>query len=218
MNAERPRPNESAPVPVSVGVAGFEPTTSSSRTKRATGLRYTPMRCKFRDFLFVGKSYFQLINFVENTLQPMLNLLKYIEKFLVWGILLVVSLILLLAFVDIVYEIWQKIWAPPVMIINAEGLMDLFSIFLVLLIGLELLETVKAYLKDDLFHVEFIILVAIIAISRKVIVWDFDKYSTTELLSLSAMIVALGVTYFLIKKSDFQIKLPWSKKGKSKKD
>ena len=26
-----------------VGVAGFEPTTSSSRTKRATGLRYTPM-------------------------------------------------------------------------------------------------------------------------------------------------------------------------------
>jgi hypothetical protein len=25
-----------------VGVAGFEPTTSSSRTKRATGLRYTP--------------------------------------------------------------------------------------------------------------------------------------------------------------------------------
>ncbi len=26
----------------SVGVAGFEPTTSSSRTTRATGLRYTP--------------------------------------------------------------------------------------------------------------------------------------------------------------------------------
>jgi hypothetical protein len=26
-----------------VGVAGFEPTTSSSRTKRATGLRYTPI-------------------------------------------------------------------------------------------------------------------------------------------------------------------------------
>ena len=25
-----------------VGVAGFEPTTSSSRTTRATGLRYTP--------------------------------------------------------------------------------------------------------------------------------------------------------------------------------
>jgi len=146
------------------------------------------------------------------------KLLKYVEKFLVWGILMVVSLLLILAFIDIVYEIAQKILAPPVMIINADGLMDLFSIFLVLLIGLELLETVKAYLKEDLFHVEFIILVAIIAISRKVIVWDFDKYSTTELLSLSAMIIALGITYFLIKKSEFKIKLPWGKKDAEPKD
>jgi hypothetical protein len=30
-------------VKLRVGVAGFEPTTSSSRTKRATKLRYTPM-------------------------------------------------------------------------------------------------------------------------------------------------------------------------------
>ena len=148
----------------------------------------------------------------------MLKLLKYIEKILVWGILMVVSLLLLLAFIDIVYELVLKILAPPVMIIKAEGLMDLFSIFLVLLIGLELLETVKAYLKEDIFHVEFIILVAIIAISRKVIIWDFAKYTTTELLSLSAMIVALGVTYFLIKQSDFKIKLPWGKRDKGKKD
>jgi hypothetical protein len=31
-----------------VGVAGFEPTTSSSRTTRATGLRYTPFFKTFR--------------------------------------------------------------------------------------------------------------------------------------------------------------------------
>ncbi len=85
--------------------------------------------------------------------------------------------------------------------------MHLFSLFLILLIGLELLETVKAYLKDDIVHVEFIILVAIIAIARKVIIWDFNKYSTHELLSLAAMIVALGITYFLIKKADVKLKI-----------
>jgi hypothetical protein len=34
-----------------VGVAGFEPTTSSSQTRRDTGLRYTPIlesECKYR--------------------------------------------------------------------------------------------------------------------------------------------------------------------------
>ena len=125
--------------------------------------------------------------------------IKHIEYALILAILIVISVTLVLAFVDIVYEIKQRILQPPKFIIDADGLMDLFSLLLVLLIGLELLETIKAYLKDDIVHVEFIILVAIIAIARKVIVWDFKKYSSEELLSLAAMIVALGVTYFLFK-------------------
>jgi len=132
----------------------------------------------------------------------MLSLVKYIERSLIWGILLVMSILLILAFIDVAWEIKQKIIASPMFIIDATGLMDLFSLFLVLLIGLELLETVKAYLKDDIVHVEFIILVAIIAIARKVIVWDFSKYDTQELIGLAIMITALGVTYFLIKRAN----------------
>ncbi|MFO7940251.1 MAG: phosphate-starvation-inducible PsiE family protein [Bacteroidales bacterium] len=131
----------------------------------------------------------------------MLPLIKFIERFLIWGVLLVMSVILILAFVDITWEIKEKVLASPTLIIDANGLMDLFSTFLVLLIGLELLETVKAYLKEDIIHVEFIILVAIIAVARKVIVWDFVKFRTQELIALAITITALGVTYFLIKKS-----------------
>ena len=115
-------------------------------------------------------------------------------------------LILILAFVDILYEIKEKIINEPYFIIEANGLMNLFSIFLILLIGLELLETVKTYLEDDKVHVEFIILVAIIAVARKAIVWDFSTYGKGELLSLAAMIVALGITYFLVKKADIRIR------------
>lgn len=142
----------------------------------------------------------------------MLKFIKNIEKLIIWGILIVMLTIIVLAFIDIVYEIFQEILNPPVLIIDANGLMNLFSLFLVLLIGLELLETVKAYLKEDIVHVEFIILVAIIAIARKAIVWDFKKYSTEELISLSVMILALGTTYFLIKKSGFTINLKSKKK------
>ncbi len=135
------------------------------------------------------------------------KLIKYIEKGIIWGVLLIMSTILILAFVDIVWEIKERIISPPMFIIDASGLMDLFSLFLLLLIGLELLETVKAYLKDDIVHVEFIILVTIIAITRKVIIWDFKKYNTQELISLAIMIAALGVTYFLIKKADIKISI-----------
>ena len=38
------KPTDEGPEIQMVGVAGFEPTTSSSRTKRATKLRHTPVR------------------------------------------------------------------------------------------------------------------------------------------------------------------------------
>ena len=135
------------------------------------------------------------------------NIIKRIEHTLVFGILIFISVILILAFIDIAYVITQEIFSTPKFIIDANGLLDLFSLFLVLLIGRELLETVKAYFKEDIVHVEYIILVAIIALARKVIVWDFNKYNNEELLGLAAMIVALGITYFLIKKADVKIRL-----------
>ncbi len=92
--------------------------------------------------------------------------------------------------------------------------MNLFSLLLLLLIGLELFETVRAYLKEDIVHVEFIVLVAIIAIARKVIIWDFEQYNTQELISLAVMILALGIAYFLIRKADGRIKKSWLQKGR----
>ena len=145
----------------------------------------------------------------------MVKFIEYIERSLIWGIILVMSVLLVLAFLDILYVIKERALAHPFLIIDANGLMGLFSLFLVLLIGLELLETVKAYLKDDVVHVEFIILVAIIAVARKAIVWDFNKFSTEQLIGLAVMILSLGITYFLVKKADAKITFPKRRKEDS---
>ena len=65
---------------------------------------------------------------------------KAFEAVLLVGILLALSVTLLLAFVDIAYVIYVKIMAPPVFIVDANGLMELFSLILILLIGLELVD------------------------------------------------------------------------------
>lgn len=132
---------------------------------------------------------------------------RWFEATLLVGILLALSVTLLLALVDIAYVVYSKIMAPPAFIVDAEGLMELFSLILILLIGLELIETVKTYLEEDAVHVELVLLVAIIAIARKVVVWDFEKYTHTQLYSLAAMVVALGVSYFLVKQSGLKVRL-----------
>ncbi|MCF8362363.1 MAG: phosphate-starvation-inducible PsiE family protein [Prolixibacteraceae bacterium] len=134
--------------------------------------------------------------------------ISYIEKVLIYGIILLMSFSLILAFIDVVFEIGARIFEKTYFVVDADSLIDLFSTFLVLLIGIELLETVKLYLKEDKVHVELVILVAIIALSRKVIIWDFNKYNVNEMFSLAAMIIALGVTYVLVKKSNLKVRLP----------
>lgn len=142
---------------------------------------------------------------------------KAFEAVLLVGILLALSVTLLLAFVDIAYVIYAKIMAPPAFIVDAQGLIELFSLVLILLIGLELVETVKTYLKENAVHVELVLLVAIIAIARKVVVWDFSQYTHTELYSLAAMVVALGVSHFLVKRGALKVPL-WPRRSRGEED
>ena len=78
---------------------------------------------------------------------------KLFEAGLLIGIILLLSITLLLAFVDVAYVIYVQIITPPLLIVDARGLMELFSLILMLLIGLELIETVKTYFKEEAVHV-----------------------------------------------------------------
>ena len=72
---------------------------------------------------------------------------------------------------------------------------------MMILIGLELIETIKIYLVDESVHVEIICLVAIVAVVRKVIVLDVYKLPPVTLLGIAAIILALSIGYFFIKKA-----------------
>jgi uncharacterized membrane protein (DUF373 family) len=71
---------------------------------------------------------------------------------------------------------------------------------LVVLLALELLETLKTYFVDHHIRVEVILVVAIIAVGRHVIQIDFEHTPGTVLLGLSSVIIALTSGYFLVRK------------------
>ena len=78
-----------------------------------------------------------------------------------------------------------------------------FAGILIVVLGLELLETLRSYFTEHHVRVEVILVVAIIAIGRHVIQLDFAHTPGSVDLGLAALIVALVVGYFLIKKSQF---------------
>jgi uncharacterized membrane protein (DUF373 family) len=76
-----------------------------------------------------------------------------------------------------------------------------FAGILIVVLGLELLETLKTYFTRHHVRVEIILVVAIIAIGRHVIKTDFEHTPGIVLLGLAALILALVLGYVLVKKS-----------------
>lgn len=81
-----------------------------------------------------------------------------------------------------------------------------FAGILIVVLGLELLETLKSYFTEHHVRVEVILVVAIIAIGRHVIQLDFAHTPGSVDLGLAALTVALVVGYFLVKKAQFLAK------------
>lgn len=147
---------------------------------------------------------------------PMFRYLRVLQRFIILLLLFIMSLILLLATFDLGLFIFKNLIQGQVNQFSFNNLGELFSIFLVILIGIELLEAVKAFLQKEIIHVEIVVLVAIIAIARKVIVWEFKEINSWETIGLAAMLLALAITYALIKRTEMRINL-FDKRGKLKK-
>jgi len=119
-------------------------------------------------------------------------------------ILVQLMAVVLLATVGFAFVLMIKLW-DQFRDFNSESFMSaelhvVFSGFLAILLGLELLTTVKVYLTDGVIHVEAVLVVALIAIGRHIIELDFDTAEWQSLLGIAALVIALGVGYFAVKK------------------
>ncbi len=125
---------------------------------------------------------------------------SFVEKLIVTIMILLMSLILVFATVELIISLYNDFFKSGV-IISLNSLMDVFGGFLLILIGIELLETIKIYLNNNVVHVEVVILVAIIALARKIVILKIEEISLDVMAGIGILILSLSVAYFFIKKS-----------------
>ena len=132
----------------------------------------------------------------------MLDYLKKFEKGIAYTLIGLMALVLLLTTFELGWLILQDIFSPPLFLLDTNELLDIFGLFLLILIGIELIDTVrKTYLTESVIHVEVVLGVAIIAIARKVITLDFKEYTGLTVLGIAAIIISLAGGYYLLKRS-----------------
>lgn len=130
------------------------------------------------------------------------TILKKYEKVMIQILMVMMAFVLGLATLDLGWIIIKDIAAPPYLLLSVDQLLEIFGLFMLVIIGIELLETImKTYITQDQPHYEVVVSVAIIAIARKVIILDVKEIDSLSLIGIAAIIIALTVGYFLMKKS-----------------
>jgi len=140
---------------------------------------------------------------MEKHYKRILDFSRHFERVMVISLLLVMMYIVFLAVVDLILDLPSAInfHKSGADLIEGEALGSAFASMLVILIGLELLDTVKMYLRDNVIHVEVVFLVAMISVSRHIIEMNFEKIEPMAYVGVSAVVLSLCSGYFLLKKS-----------------
>ena len=131
--------------------------------------------------------------------------LKKFEQVIVVSLIAMMVIVVVLATIELGWIIIKDIITHPIILLEIDELLEIFGFFLLVLIGIELLETIKAYLATNVIHVEIVLEVALIAIARKVIILDIDKYESLTLVGIAALISAVALAFFVIKRQMVKI-------------
>ncbi|MGA2122171.1 MAG: phosphate-starvation-inducible PsiE family protein [Methanoregula sp.] len=135
--------------------------------------------------------------------------IEKIEKRIYAALMIMLIVVLLAAILDLITLVFQALVTVSPAVVDTHEMIVLLGGFLLVLIGVELLDTIKVYFHENAIHVEIVVLLAIIAVARKVILIDPTTVSAFEygfeLMSIGVIVVGLSAGYFLIKKAGITI-------------
>lgn len=129
-----------------------------------------------------------------------LNLLEVVEA-LVSKVLSIGMIVVILAAVwDLGVFLSQELLTGA----NATGffkgtLIDIFGLFLSILIALEVLENITGYLRKHVIQIELVIATALTAVGRKIIILDPENLSGIDLIGLAVAILSLSISYWIVR-------------------
>lgn len=128
----------------------------------------------------------------------LIKALHWIIHMAVRALAVLMTLVILWAVVDVVYVLYQKLLEPPFLLLTVSDILAIFGSFLSVLIAIEIFINITVYIKHDALPIKMVIATALMAIARKVIMLDFKDLAWPYVLAMATVILALGLTYWLI--------------------
>lgn len=138
------------------------------------------------------------------TEQNQSKLLKIMDR-IIHHCAVVIAFIMVLVIIwgvaDILYVLYQRLLAPPFMLLEIKDIFATFGAFMAVLIAIEIYHNLILYTKgehDPRLAVEIVLATALMAAARKVIIFDFNEIEPAFIYATASVIFALGIAYYFI--------------------
>ena len=132
-----------------------------------------------------------------------LNFIKIVETLVSKLLSLAMVAVLLVAVFDLGFFLVKELLTEPYGFFTIT-LIEVFGLFLNILIALEVLENITAYLRKHVVQVELVIVTSLTAVARKIIIFDFSKSTGIDLIGLAVATFALSISYLIVRHMNLQ--------------
>ena len=128
-----------------------------------------------------------------------LKRLEQIEGIISRVLSIAMLLVILVTVVDLAIVLYSSLFLSSSNGFFKTTLTEIFGLFLSVLIALEILENITAYIRRHVVQVELVIATALTAVGRKIIILDLEKVSGVSLIGLAIAIFALSISYWIVR-------------------
>jgi uncharacterized membrane protein (DUF373 family) len=131
--------------------------------------------------------------------QKWARLIAHFERVIVLVLMLMLMGVVAISTMELGWLLVRDLSSLREILLDVEEMFGLFGFFLLVLIGLELLTTLKTYIREGVVQVEVVLEVGLIAIAQKIIVLDTARANGVTLLGLAALVISLSAAFWLVR-------------------
>jgi uncharacterized membrane protein (DUF373 family) len=126
------------------------------------------------------------------------------EAAVAFALTIVISTVILVALCRLIVSVADTLVLRALNPLEHEVFQRVFGEIMTLLIALEFNHTLQYVVSGErgIIHTKMVVLIALLALARKVIIVELFTAAPAALLALAALTLALGVTYWLMRERD----------------
>ena len=102
--------------------------------------------------------------------------------------------------VDVMFYLYQQLLAPSFTSLSLRNIVPIFSLALAPIVAIAVFVNIILYVQKNVVHVKLVVGTGLMAMSRKVIIFDFSHISPLFIFGTATVVLALGITYWLLER------------------